>query len=812
MSETSKSQNAKPLQSTASSQYERPNLTWTNTDVSTPNDSEEFARRERSLRSKRGIFTLAVTAFIVGATMILLNSPYRNEFLAPGPLSSTHAQILAGHGADRCAACHGAGHQSLATWFADTLSGGRQVGACQSDLCMTCHQNSINGDYAMVAHNVDPARLAETTARLSEKQGNPFQLVSTALKSVPGVSAPVSGNEIACSACHREHHGGESLSALTDAQCQTCHGSKIHSFETDHPEFELWPVSRRSQIAFDHTSHGLKHFPGANTTFACAQCHIDDDVRDTKLLAPFEQSCAACHEKQILESSDRSLALFALPMLDLDAVNAAGACVGQWPELATGDFDGEIPGVMRMLLAADDQAVPMLAKFGNDFSFGDVDPDDSQMVSDACELVWSIKRLLNDLAKNGNLAIRRRLETVLGRSLTQDELAELMAGLNANVFEDAAARWIPELGSEMLAVDAGLLKPRTRALADLADRDVSFKFAPAQDVADDRVLAVNPLKGRVTPGSVQPSSSNRPVTPAGQPVQPGFETSGSSQNTALNGDGRLNPADEAAVQGNRIVNRFSDEGEANFLTKNPLKTLMGGGINGPDQMPQINSGPSTVVTQPDSNHPESTPAHVPATVPKFNPDEFSIVASSGWVRNDLTLQVGYRPSGHADRMISRWTTLVTGLEHADSRFETASLFEQLTNPLGIGNCRSCHTVDQSGDAFEVNWTGKKPDRAFREFTKFSHGPHLVQPHLRDCSHCHTLNAKATSADTFVGFDSTIAVTNFHPVVKANCATCHQEGQTDNSCTHCHNYHVGGVPVFPGLSGASALYDVSDLPQ
>ena len=215
--------------------YHRPNDKWVEvpiTSIGEDGETQTVTVRKRSIRSKRRIFTVSCTAFTIGMLMIVCSSPYSKEFLVPGTLSSNHAQILAGQGADRCAACHAAGGGSVAQWIANTLSLGRSQGLTQSELCMKCHDKSLNPDAALNPHNVPPNEMAEISSK--------FQQVSFDASMV--FQPPVSNHNIACNACHREHHGSAAdLTAMTDKQCQSCHQSTFHSFATDHPEFTAYP-------------------------------------------------------------------------------------------------------------------------------------------------------------------------------------------------------------------------------------------------------------------------------------------------------------------------------------------------------------------------------------------------------------------------------------------------------------------------------------------------------------------------------------------------------------------------------------------
>jgi len=96
----------------------------------------------------------------------------------------------------------------------------------------------------------------------------------------------------------------------------------------------------------------------------------------------------------------------------------------------------------------------------------------------------------------------------------------------------------------------------------------------------------------------------------------------------------------------------------------------------------------------------------------------------------------------------------------------------------------------SDASFVVNWRPEYRDPTVGAFTKFSHSPHTLQPHLRDCSACHDMSNPVSNKDSFVSFDARETVSNFAPITKVNCVSCHHKGSTNSGCTHCHSYHVG----------------------
>jgi hypothetical protein len=361
----------------------------------------------------------------VGGLLILLSANWRDVAISPGRLGTQHALLLENGAAEpNCAACHAAAEQSLGEWTL-ALAGFHGNGPNQSALCMECHDGTISKEFAMAAHSVSGDELKRLT--------HP-DMPSHAL------------DKLACASCHREHQGAHfDLTAISDAVCQSCHQQRYESFSTDHPEFGRWPYERRTQIVFNHASHQLKHFVERKQAFDCKSCHTEGGSGAVQLLASYKTSCAACHDEKIATSVASGVPMFALPTLDIDALRAAGHDVGAWPEEATGDFDGRLPPAMKLLLAGDDAAANAIEKLGPDFEFFDVDPDDEEQLAACATLATSIKSLMTDLASSEGNAIRTRLSTVLGRTVTDAEVKTLLAGVSSDLFKAAVEQWLPAL-------------------------------------------------------------------------------------------------------------------------------------------------------------------------------------------------------------------------------------------------------------------------------------------------------------------------------------------------------------------------------
>ena len=763
--------------------------------------------QQKSLRYYRKQFTWAITAFTVGSLLILFQSPARNDFLAPGPLASNHAQILNGLGSDRCNSCHDVGNQSFWQWAVSSLQPGRNIQACQSELCMNCHKETMDSALATNPHHVEPEVL-----RSLDKA----QFVST---SSNASNSFFSSDRIECSTCHKEHHGNRDLTLLTDQQCQTCHQQQFQSFENGHPEFTSWPQSSRQSIAFDHVSHGFKHFPANKAEFDCQMCHVDDSYSNVKGLAAYEVSCAQCHQKDIDTRSETGLKLVGLPMLDLDAIEQHGQSVGQWPENAAGDFDGKIPELMHLLLSTEEEFREIANRRG-EIEFGDFDPESKTDVEDAVKISWAIKRLMYQLAVGGADALALKYARALDVDRADNRLYFLTRGIDRNVFAQAANRWFPEIVDEIhmqvgdkeqastaqldpLPLD-DLDQQEMDDIAGMIENDAVLLHVPVTSGNDEETLIANPLKELMVGNAAQ----QQPQLPRA------INSETNQQPTAKQQLAQKSNSSQAPTNQQRLAPsvRIPDE---QLLAINPLqgKTNSREAVPKPVQVPQDRQSkdqPRAVANQSqiardfaaELKNRKSEPARDSATEPepnggfdivrRYSPGEVFVgaAAAGGWFRNDELYQISYRPAGHADEFLLNMMEMVAQVREANQSSVTAPYFKKMVSKSSVGACNDCHTVDAESSRFLVNWKASYRDPAIRSFTHFSHGPHLIQKELADCKACHQLNSELANAHTFESFDSKEVVSNFEPITKSNCVSCHHQSGAGNSCTQCHDYHVG----------------------
>lgn len=304
------------------------------------------------------------------------------EFVRPGNLSTSHAQILTGDlTSGGCTVCHG--NVSAETWMAMKDAGHVETEASltMTDRCVACHHDRIPTDFATSAHNLS----VETRVAIGDQRRDIFLAakekgeIRTVSKSSAAIWLPppaISQDEVACSVCHREHHGADAdIKAIADSRCQTCHSQQFGSFASSHPEFTDWPQSSPHAIAFDHSRHATIHYPKTAEAaasdesvsvlqFDCRACHVVDGAGSSNLAGgllndsivstlPFESACVSCHDQSLGVQIASGPALIELPILPPEIADQ----LESWPADATGSPDGKLSAWMLLLLRDQDPSI-----------------------------------------------------------------------------------------------------------------------------------------------------------------------------------------------------------------------------------------------------------------------------------------------------------------------------------------------------------------------------------------------------------------------------------------------------------------------
>ena len=776
-------------------------------------EQDELVRLPSNRRIRRTI-VLAVWGFTFGSLLLAFSSPARNEFLAPGPLTNHHAQILAGMGGDRCAACHSAGNSNWVAWTRTVFGDNTACPTSQSELCLNCHRQSIDPALAANPHALEIEQLRE----LTHKHAAPFRTA--------GLELPVDRElrQLACSTCHVEHHGALiDLTAMSDQQCQTCHAQRHRSFEDGHPEFQLVGAQLPSAIRFDHQTHLQKYFPEGRREFACAACHHGDSERNVMRLGSFEAMCRSCHEQTIRTTGQQGLVLLELPLLDLECLESAGHEVGSWPAGARGDFGGRLHPMTWSLLAKDPELAAALKAFPAGFDFSEVDPGSTEQLGHLAELAKGMKRLLLELSA------RDFRDVMEAPSSSAVERASTPSGLQ--VFRDAAAQWFPEMANQGKFA-TGLPTPAGSGQSGFEPIWLPESAILARWLQDQELLAPNPLIGKVSPTATsggaagQQAETSKPESQAQAPADAGSSrqvirqpaiTNPAAQVDDYSGrEGITRPAPLRNSQSSLPAANADDKSE--LLAVNPLQEQKAGGVTQPDlgleeqssahQTDSItNLGQQRNQHAPPHKAAVNQPSQAPAIEPVFPLPVTNQIAQPailrGWSRDDRSYRLVYYVADHSDSLWPALQHWLNSLEDAGKSESALVLRQSLHLPTAAGACFSCHrTGDQSGaprtvTARErVGWTSELRRPELKGFTRFSHAPHLLQ---LQCTGCHQLAGPETGSTPAqlaswqraeqANEEGTVESSDFNPLGRATCVKCHQQNQAASSCTTCHHYHV-----------------------
>jgi predicted CXXCH cytochrome family protein len=700
---------------------------------------------------RRTILSLAFIGVFAGGLGIAID---KNEFLKPGDLSHSHAVIFTGQsGVNQCASCHPNAKTAMSQWFdSDNIFHNRFA---QTDSCVSCHHVKMPADVARSPHNLSTQRLTEIRTAWTEaaSSGNSVDTMwSNDIRQVAATAGSAdslhSFDSIECASCHREHGGASAImTAMSNAQCQSCHSRTFESFRDGHPDWRKWPHVGAKVIVFDHATHQRLHFPKASAkqydgldsdspntatsssdliessstalgrAFDCRTCHPGTPFNDSTAIGlasagarsssanddneplrtvSFEIACADCHSAGLREQATERVDLFALPTIS----NATASELKQWPEAATGFFDGEIGPLTRWMIIDKPGAATALAQLPGGASITQIDPSQETQVRAAAVTAESIRIAMEQFSARGGNVLESRKNHRAAHAMRQ-----VLRSVPPQLIADAQAQW----------------------------------FRSGQAVS-----------------SVVPPSHQTSVPISARPF--------------FNSDDDL--LDDLVVENDDDILGNGDALNADPLNADPLNA------------DPLSTAP--LAADPLSDNPLSASADSPSAKPndqRFDPS--IVLPDGGWYRDDLRMAISYRGSGHADPVLKATIELAASLPSDDP------VRSGLLATSAVASCVRCHVGAMHPD--ESIWHTPIGRSRPKALTKFSHRPHFNLPQLSDCTHCHMTDSDAASIEEIVklkampGYDPA-ASHGFVSLGKTACISCHTQNAAGDNCTQCHHYH------------------------
>jgi hypothetical protein len=382
-----------------------------------------------------------LTVLCLGAAFFLAKDM---QFLTPGPLTSAHGTI------ENCSACHTESGRGKLSWIHGLVAG--DPGA-DSNACLTCHKMP---NTAFNAHSASAEVLKQSTRRLTKIAAATPAPQWARAQSVAFPTHDMMARGLYCATCHQEHRGVNfTLSKVSNEQCHSCHVVKFDSFDGHHPQFENYPFKRRTPIIYDHAGHFGKHFPevakkdpARRVPPTCSSCHNSRADRRIMAVAPFEQTCSACHLDQITGkervSGPKGIAFLALPGLDLQTLRNKNASIGEWPAAS----EAELTPFMKVMISRNERGRALL-KTVDGLNLQDLTDASDAQIEAVTNLVWEIKRLFYALVSGKASDVLGDLNIGCGAKLSAGLVADLTASIPRDVVIGAYRQWLPNLGTEM---------------------------------------------------------------------------------------------------------------------------------------------------------------------------------------------------------------------------------------------------------------------------------------------------------------------------------------------------------------------------
>jgi hypothetical protein len=774
-----------------------------------------------------------VTVVCVGSAFLLFRD---TQFLMPGPLASAHGAI------ENCSACHTKAGSGKLSWIHGLVAGDPRA---DSKACLTCHKMP---DTAFNAHGASTEVLKQITDQLRETAAATPVPQWARTQSIAFPTDDVVARGLYCATCHQEHQGvGFNLSRISNEKCVSCHVVRFDSFDDHHPKFDNYPFKQRTRIIYDHAAHFSKHFPEVANKYparripdTCSTCHNSHEDKRVMAVAPFEQTCTACHLDQILgkerASGPKGIAFLTLPGLDVQTLNKKNAPIGEWPDSS----EAGLTPFMKAMISRDERGRALLKTVDSVNLLKLTDASDEQIKA-VTNLVWEIKRLFYALISSTASDVLADLDVGSRMKLSADLVADLTASIPRDVVIGAQQEWLPNLATEMAdhrvasdrnqsgwstaitvagpAPSEGLSSSdaseaaETLSSEDVISETVSIakldppactvrvlgqclrsqgrgdeaeaakgKSAQPEGAAGTDTANAKPDGVKETLSTDEPSRASQPEGEAGKTV------------AEADGDKKTLPTDEqpqkkTADQTDDLLFPTEDERRAiEASIKHALKS---------DQ-PERAAGDAQADSDTALAEPQAT-SSVTSIESKVDPESWA--EYGGWYRQNYAIY--YRPTGHKDKFIYSWLVQAGPQASKGDTSPAAAVFDLLTDKDAQGSCTKCHSVDDiRGKGRVVNFSPLSAESKQGRFTNFIHEPHFQAVGIgqrigilenRGCLTCHDLaKDRPPYLKSYEQGNPQNFVSGFGEVKKDLCQTCHNQSTARQDCLLCHKYHVNGV--------------------
>jgi hypothetical protein len=552
-----------------------------------------------SLRDRLAMLLALVTVVCLGSALFLSKD---TQLLMPGPLTSAHGTI------ENCNACHSKSGSGKLSWIDGLIAGDRLA---DSKACLTCHKMP---DTAFNAHSASAKVLEQSTKRLAKIAEETPVPQSGRAQSIAFPTDDIVAHGLSCATCHQEHQGVNfKLNKISNEQCRSCHVVKFDSFDGNHPKFENYPFERRTRIIYDHAGHFGKHFPemakkdpARRIPATCSTCHNSRKDKRVMAVAPFEQTCTACHLDQIIgkerASGPKGIAFLTLPGLDLHTLKKK-ASIGEWPEAS----DAEFTPFMKAMISRNERGRALI-KTVDGLNLQDLSRASDAQIKAVTNLVWEIKRLFYALITGKASDVLAELNVGARTKLSANLVTDLTASIPRDVVISAQQQWLPNLATEMTNRPvAGSASRQVQSGSDA--RQATSKFSPQAvgSEAPQPKAAAGKANAKPSKETLSAEGSSSALT------ESGLDGSESPEKLSGSDARRANPSPNPEAADSEAASKARRNEQDCIVAVFGLCLLSKGAEDGAKAVrSNLGAGPTdTVSTKPGGRREKSSPAELP---------------------------------------------------------------------------------------------------------------------------------------------------------------------------------------------------------
>jgi hypothetical protein len=549
-------------------------------------------------------------------------------------------------------------------------------------------------------------------------------------------------------------------------------------------------------------------------------------------VAPFEQTCTACHLDQIIgkerATGPKGIAFLTLPGIDLQTLKKKNAPIGEWPDAS----DAELTPFMKVMISRDERGRTLI-KAVDGLNLQDLTDASDDQIKAVTNLVWEIKGLFYALISGKASDVLVDLDIGSGAKLSVNLVADLTANIPRDVVISAQQQWLPNLATEMAdrrggwstaitmagspspeepGSDGSQAAPSPSPEAEASETASIIKLDPPACTV--RVLGQCLLfKGRgdeaeaAKAKGAEPEGARGKTDTANAEADGGEETrSADEQPRAAEPEGAAGKTDTANDNAGGGEETLSADVQPQEKAADQTDDLLSPteaelrAIKAAEKAAQTKGAAGDASADSDNAAADPQTGTAPVISIASGVDPESWAEYGGWYRQDYA--IFYRPTGHKDKFIYSWLLLTGPQAPKGDTSPAAAVFDFLTSKDAQGSCTKCHSVDDiQGKGRIVNFSPLSVESKQGSFTNFIHEPHFQAVGIgqrigilenRGCLTCHEFEKGPPYLKSYEQGNPQNFVSNFGEVKKDLCQTCHNNSTARQDCLLCHKYHVNGV--------------------